>query len=48
MYYLNDNETEEEEICKIREKEENQLMKTSLNLENLVEHLESKVNPYNF
>ena len=48
MYCLNDNETEEEEICKIREKEENQLMKTSLNLENLVEHLESKVNPYNF
>ena len=48
VYCLNDNETEEEEICKIREKEENQLMKTSLNLENLVEHLESKVNPYNF
>ena len=31
----------------IIEKEENQVKKTPLNLENLVQHLESKIRPYN-
>ena len=47
VYSINDSETEKEEICMIIEKEENQPKKTPLNLENLVQTLESKIKPYN-
>ena len=47
MYSLDDSETEREEICMIMAKEENQPKKTPLNLENLLQPLESKINPYN-
>ena len=46
-YSIDDSETKIEEICMIIEKEENQPKKTSLNLENLVQPLESKIKPYN-
>ena len=44
---IDDSETEREEICTIIEKEENQPKRTSLNLENLIQPLESKIKPYN-
>ena len=47
VYSIDDSETEKEEICMIIEKKENQPKKTPLNLENLVQPLESKVKPYN-
>ena len=47
VYSIDDSETKIEEICMIIEKEENQPKKTPLNLENLVQHLESKIRPYN-
>ena len=47
VYSIEDSETEKEEICMIIEKEKNQVKKTPLNLENLVQHLESKIIPYN-
>ena len=42
VYSIDDSETEKEEICMIIEKQENQPKKTPLNLENLVQPLESK------
>ena len=47
MYSIDDSEIEKEEICMIIEKEENQPKKTPLNLDYLVQPLESKVKPYN-
>ena len=47
MYSIDDSEIEKEEICMIIEKEENQPKKTPLNLENLVQPLESKIKSYN-
>ena len=47
VYSVEDSETKKEEICMIIEKEENQHKKTSLNLEKLVQSLESKRKPYN-
>ena len=47
VYSIDDSETEKEEICMIIEKEENQPKKTPLNLEKLVQPLESKIKPYN-
>ena len=47
VYSIDDSETEKEEICMIIEKEKNQPKKTPLNLDYLVQPLESKVKPYN-
>ena len=47
VYSIDNSEIEKEEICMVIEKEENQPKKTPLNLENLVQPLESKINPYN-
>ena len=47
VYSLDNSETERDEICMIIENEENQPKKTPLNLENLVQHLENKLNPCN-
>ena len=47
VYSIDDSETKKEEICMIIKKDENQPKKTSLNLEKLVQLLESKINPYN-
>ena len=47
VYSIGDGETEKEEICMIIEKEENQPKKTPLNLQNLVQPLESKIKTYN-
>ena len=47
VYSIDDSETEKEEICMIIEKEKNQPNKTPLNLDYLVQPLESKVKPYN-
>ena len=44
---IDDSETERKEMCMIIEKEENQPKKTSLNLEKLIQPLESKIKPYN-
>ena len=43
VYSIDDSETEKEDIFMIIEKEENQSKNTSLNLENLVHPLESKI-----
>ena len=47
VYSLDNSETERDEICMIIENEENQPKKTPLNLESLVQPLESKIKPYN-
>ena len=47
VYIIDDRKAKKEEICMIIEKEENQSKKTPLNLENLVQPLESKIKPYN-
>ena len=47
VYIIDDRKAKKEETCMIIEKEENQSKKTPLNLENLVQPLESKIKPYN-
>ena len=47
LYSIDDSETEKEIFFLIIEKEENQPKKTPLNLESLVQPLESKIKPYN-